>query len=142
VAASGGNLFWHDPLGRWVHPKSEKQLLGIERKAKGKAKQKSRSKAKKLKPAKVVTLADFEDHGSPSDDSEEDYDRESAVPTKQAMRAGLIPGFRPDQPSIPKKYALPLEVIYGQSLAVTRSFQGAIGACGMVYLKRKLGLTM
>lgn len=139
VAAGGASLFWHDPLGRWVHPKTDKQTAGLSarpaprHRTKTATGSRNRDEAHKEqdghqadRPTGQTAAGDSSDSGE-SDQEEEEVHGEDVHMTKQAMRAALFPGFRPDPPQIPKKRAIVLEMIYGQTLAAAKSWQGAIG---------------
>ena len=122
-AAEGAAMFWHDPLGRWVLPQTEKQKQGIKPVAKIRGDRlvaSSRDHRKK-------TDFEAEPDAEVSEDSDHEEELEETVMTKQALRAILFPGYRPDKPVIPKKRGIALELIYGQCLASARSWQGAIG---------------
>jgi hypothetical protein len=122
-AADGAKVFWHDPLGRWVLPQTERQKQGIKAvtKIRGNRLVSSKQDHRKRRDFQAEPDADV------SEESEHDEILEETVMTKQALRAILFPGYRPEKPVVPKKRGIALEFIYGQCLASARSWQGAIG---------------
>lgn len=122
-AANGAEVFWHDPIGRWVLPQTENQKQGITPVAniRGERLVDARQNFRKKRDHEAEPDADV------SEGSDHDEVLEETVMTKQALRAILFPGYRPDKPPVPKKRGIALEFIYGQCLASARSWQGAIG---------------
>lgn len=123
-AALGNPVFWHDPTGRWVLPQTEKQKHGIHpvHKIRGDRLVASGENHRKKRDFEAEPDADV------SEDSEHEEEiLDETVMTKQALRAILFPGYRPQKPPVPKKNAVGIEFVYGQTLASARSWQGAIG---------------